>query len=144
MGARGAPRSRGAWSLMADGSGELAITARTLVALVNSGSIEDATDAMLGLTYHEEDQQWHEAFLVSCLAPERDPQIRALAVTCLGHVGRMFGSISSPLTLPELTALLDDPGLGGRAEDALADIGHFAADPRAEPEAPNKEADRPG
>jgi hypothetical protein len=96
------------------------------VDLVANGSIAESTDALLNLTYHEKDQAWLEAFLLECLEPQRDPQLRALAVTCLGHVGRIFGSIRSPHVIPTLTGLLDDQELGGLAEDALGDISHYA------------------
>jgi hypothetical protein len=96
------------------------------VAAVEHGPIAAATDALLNLTYHEEDQAWLETYLLSCLAPGRDEQVRALAITCLGHSGRMFGSALNPAIVPALTALLDDTRLGGQAEDALGDLRHYA------------------
>lgn len=97
------------------------------VELVGKGSVAESTDALLNLTYNEKYQAWLEDFLLACLDPTRDPQVRALAVTCLGHVGRIFGAIRSPQVVPTLVSLLEDEELGGIAEDALGDIGHYAA-----------------
>ena len=56
---------------------------------VEHGPLAEATRALLDLTYNEPDQAWLEAYLLSCLLdPDRDEQIRRLAVTCLGHIGR--------------------------------------------------------
>jgi hypothetical protein len=99
------------------------------VAAMEHGTLAEATDALLDLTYNEPDQAWLEAYLLSCLLdPDRDEQVRQLAVTCLGHIGRMAGTILDPRVVPTLTGLLGDPLLGGTAEDALGDIRHFAPD----------------
>lgn len=94
---------------------------------VEKGSTAEATDALLSLTYHESDQEWLESFILACLTGHQDSRVRELAVSCLGHVGRIFGSIRNREVVPTLTALLEDEVLGGIAEDALGDIRHFAS-----------------
>lgn len=47
-----------------------------------------------------------------------DPQLRSLAVTCMGHLGRMRGEIDRRI-VARLEGLLKDPKTGGIAEDAL-------------------------
>ncbi|MEU4874969.1 hypothetical protein [Streptomyces sp. NPDC021608] len=49
----------------------------------------------------------------------------ALAVTCVGHIARLHGAIDARL-VTRVRDLLQDPVLGGRAEDALDDIASFA------------------
>lgn len=80
-----------------------------------------AADAMLGLVHHEPDRERLQRIL---LDHTRHPELRQLAVTCLGHVGRLDGTVL-PEVMARLQELLGDPRLGGTAEDALNDIEIF-------------------
>jgi hypothetical protein len=53
---------------------------------------------MLALTYYDPDRPGFEALLRAAIKPANDPQIRRLAVPCLGHVARIHG----PSTLDQL------------------------------------------
>lgn len=83
-----------------------------------------ATRALLALTYDDPDRRAVEVILLRQLSPEIDGQVSALAVTCMGHIGRIHEAVSSDV-IHRLEGLLDDPVLGGRAEDALDDIRSF-------------------
>jgi hypothetical protein len=93
---------------------------------LDSDDIKLATDALLSLTYNEPDSDWLQDLLLGCVDSGRDFQVRALAVTCLGHVARLTGEIRAG-TVDKLRQLTADPELGGRAEDALDDIVSFAS-----------------
>ncbi|MGW0208591.1 hypothetical protein ACWDZ8_23250 [Streptomyces sp. NPDC003233] len=93
---------------------------------LHSSDISLAVRALLRLTYEDPDRRWMEGVILECLSPKADPQIRALAVTCLGHLGRLHRAVSPEVT-QRLESLLDDPVLGGQAEDALGDIAYFAS-----------------
>lgn len=89
--------------------------------------ITAATRALLALTYNDPDRTAVEVLLLCQLSSsDVDPEVRALAVTCMGHVGRIHRAVS-PETVRRLEALIDDAELGGRAEDALGDIAAFGA-----------------
>jgi hypothetical protein len=90
-----------------------------------SGDLPRATQALLSLTYDDQDRVWIEDLLLKQLDKGNDPQLRALAVTCMGHLGRMRGVVSKAIAV-RLEELLDDPDVGGIAEDALGDVKHFA------------------
>jgi len=90
-----------------------------------SGDMGRATRALLYLTYEEPDRDWLEGLLLSQWREETDSQLRSLAVTCMGHVGRIRGIIGGR-TVDCLEDLLGDPVVGGIAEDALRDIRAFA------------------
>ncbi|WP_075733185.1 hypothetical protein [Streptomyces acidiscabies] len=81
-----------------------------------SGDTVRATRALLYLTYEDPDRRWLEG---------NEPQLRALAVTCMGHLGRMRGAVGAEVVAC-LERLLGEPELGGVAEDALGDVGWFA------------------
>ncbi len=98
----------------------------SLVGLVRDGDTAQATDALLELTYNESDRSWLQTFLLECLESEVDGQVRALAVTCVGHVARLDHKISPALVM-RLNELRDDSVLGGIVEDALDDITSFAS-----------------
>jgi hypothetical protein len=86
-----------------------------------------ATRALLGLTFNEADRVWLQYHLLSCISPAVTADASRLAVTCLGHVGRLDGAVV-PEVMARLTELLDHPELGGTAEDALDDIAAFTTD----------------
>lgn len=92
-----------------------------------SGDLSVALDAMLALTYYDPDRPWVEALLRASIKPGNDPQIRRLAVTCLGHVARIHSAIDAK-SVAALEQLLADPELSGTVEDALGDIESFAVD----------------
>ena len=96
-----------------------------MLADLASGDITRSTTALLSLTYNEPDRLWLEDLLLREAEPANDPQLRALAVICMGHIGRLRGEVSRRV-VARLEALLDDPTLGGTAEDALGDIRDLA------------------
>ena len=90
-----------------------------------SGDITLSTQALLALTYDDPDREWLENLLLREVDEATDPQLRALAVTCMGHLGRLRGEVDRKI-VSRLEALRADNVLGGIAEDALGDIRHFA------------------
>jgi len=107
-----------------DTSDELAWRAE-MTADLTSGDTTRSANALLELTYDEPDRGWLEDLLLDQLKPGNDPQLRALAVTCMGHVGRLHRAVSGWI-VARLEGLLGDPELDGFAENALGDIRHFA------------------
>ncbi|WP_217206347.1 hypothetical protein [Streptomyces sp. AC550_RSS872] len=99
-----------------------------LTADIRATDVGRATRALLAFTYDEPEREVIEALLSECLdpaGPAVDPQVGALAVTCVGHVARIHGEVGPDL-VARVRDLLQDPVLGGRAEDALDDIASFA------------------
>jgi hypothetical protein len=90
-----------------------------------SGDLTRSTRALLYLTYEDPDRRWLEGLLLDQLGEDKDPQLRSLAVTCMGHLGRMRGVISEKV-VNRLRQLLGDKALAGFAENALGDIESFA------------------
>jgi len=107
-----------------DESGQLNMRSDKLADLV-SGDTVRASRALLFLTYEDPDRKWLESLLLDQLNEDVDPQLRALAVTCMGHIGRMRGVVGGRI-VSALEGLVGDVALGGIAEDALGDIRHFA------------------
>ncbi|WP_416974550.1 hypothetical protein [Streptomyces sp. 4F14] len=90
-----------------------------------SGDTSRATRALLYLTYEDPDRRWLEGLLLDQVREGNEPQLRSLAVTCMGHLGRTRGVVG-PEVVACLERLLGDPELGGTAEDALGDVRSFA------------------
>ncbi len=86
------------------------------------GSAEEIVNALLGVTYHDEDWQWVEAHCLTFLNDPRE-EIRAMAATCLGHLARIHGILHFERIVPALQAHLADTA--GHAQDALDDIEMF-------------------
>lgn len=81
---------------------------------------DDAYRAMLGLVHHDEDRERLQRLLLDHTRGPV-PGLHRLAVTCLGHVGRLDRAVL-PEVLARLEELIDDPDLGGTAENARGDI----------------------
>ncbi|WP_143138993.1 hypothetical protein [Lentzea waywayandensis] len=84
----------------------------------------DAYQAMLALVRHDPEREQLQRILLD-VTRGADRGLAQLAVTCLGHVGRIDREVL-PEVVPRLRELLGDPDCAGRAEDALGDIDHFA------------------
>lgn len=79
----------------------------------------DAARALLALVHHDEEREQLQRLLLDLT--RLGHELRQLAVTCLGHVGRLDGAVL-PEVVPRLKELLADPEVGGTAEDALWDV----------------------
>lgn len=91
-----------------------------------SPDIRVALDALLSLTYNDPDRVRVERLILQILGSGgADPQLRALAVTCIGYVARIHRAVD-PGLIEVARSLLDDATLGGIAEDAVADAEFFA------------------
>jgi hypothetical protein len=93
---------------------------------VTRGDVAIATDALLNLTYNEGDRRWLQAFLIECIEADLDDQVRALAITCIGHIARIDRWVD-PVLVGKLHGLEGDSKFAGIAEDALDDIASFAS-----------------
>lgn len=89
-----------------------------------SGDPAQICDALLRLSLFNAD--WRSA-QSACLRflKHHDVSVRGVAATCLGHLARLHRILDLELVVPALEALLQDPHIGGRARDALDDIGVF-------------------
>lgn len=105
----------------------LAITREDAARAFASADVEQINDALISLTYHDDDRRWVEG---QCLAllDHPDSDVRGLAATCLGHIARIHRELDRNRVLPALDALRNDPLVGGRAQDALDDIAVYLGD----------------
>lgn len=79
---------------------------------------DDAYRAMLALTRHDPEREQLQRTLLDYT---HDPKFGEYAVMCLGYMGR-YGDDLLPEVEPRLRELLDDPQLGGAAEETLRDM----------------------
>lgn len=100
-----------------------------MLADLSSGDPSRSTDALLSLTYNDANPQWVERILVQCLDGRYGVQERSLAITCFGHLARIHGAkIDRQNVVAILRELVDDPLVGGLAEDALDDVLWYSRD----------------
>ncbi|MCF6475921.1 hypothetical protein FAF44_47425 [Nonomuraea sp. MG754425] len=97
-----------------------------LRAAVAAGDADGISAALISAAFHEEDGEWVQDWALELLA-HPSPDVRRAAALSLGHVARIHRRIDHHLVLPRLQALLDDPEVGGTAENALDDIRMFTA-----------------
>jgi hypothetical protein len=80
--------------------------------------------ALVRAALHDSDWRWVQGWALR-LARDSRPQVRGCAVTSLGHVARLHGTLDLDVVVPLLEELAGDPAIGGRVEDALDDIRMF-------------------
>lgn len=89
--------------------------------LLSSDDPDTVCRAIVSVALYDNDWPWVEALCIQ-LAHDPRPQVRGCAVTSIGHLARIHGALHLEEVLPLLEALVADPEIGGRAEDALGDI----------------------
>jgi hypothetical protein len=91
---------------------------------LHSPDPEDTCTALLSIALHEPDWCWVQEQCLQSLRHASE-QVRALALTCLGHVARIHGHLDMARVLPVLAELRTHASLAGRVEDVLDDIEMF-------------------
>jgi hypothetical protein len=97
-----------------------------MLALIADGDQIQAADALLSLVCYSPERAWLEGVLTRIIEDPETEQLRALAVTCLGHAARLYGAIDQQVVVPLVKRLISDPVLGGVAQGALDDMDVFA------------------
>lgn len=102
---------------------------RALAERLLSGSIEEITKALLGITYYEADREWVFGRLEAA-ATHPDKTVRSLVATCVGHIARIDHEIDLARAGRLLDRLAGDVDVAGRVGDAWSDIETFTASRR--------------
>jgi hypothetical protein len=81
-------------------------------ALLATGAPEDVSRALLRIALHDPDWEYvARAALAHLFHP--DVWVRRNAATSLGHLVRLHGQLHTPVVVPVLLALMDDPEVAG-------------------------------
>ena len=92
-----------------------------------SNDSSQISDALLRVTYYDSDWSWIQSKCLEFIKYQ-DKNIRGLAVTCLGHLARIHGTLDVDKVVPILESLSDDPEISGKIDDALDDIQMFVSE----------------
>ena len=92
-------------------------------AALESGDPHVIAETIVSIAFHDPDAAWVEQ---TCrqMASHDDANVRCLAMTCLGHVARIHHHLDAE-SLALLQRLIDDPVVGGYAQNALGDVEMF-------------------
>jgi hypothetical protein len=93
--------------------------------ILKIGSKDDILYALLYLTFNIEDFEWIQQKCIE-MGNDKNVEISGLALTCLGHIARIYGKINKE-TIKFLKSKLNSTDIGGRAQDALSDIKIFTS-----------------
>lgn len=93
--------------------------------LFNSDDTQIVTDAILYSTFNIDDYEWIQEQCLQLLSNSNE-DIAGLAITCLGHIARIYSKINESKVIPALQQKATDPCFAGRVEDAMDDINMFA------------------
>ena len=90
------------------------------------GDHREIATSLVQLALHDPDWRW---VLEKCLyfLEDEDVELKAVAVTCLGHLARIHRKPELSSLVPLLESIKGDDRLAGVAEDALEDILYFSS-----------------
>lgn len=92
--------------------------------ILASNDVEKVTKALLYLTFNIDDFDWVQNTILRMVANDEE-DISGLAMTCLGHLARIYAKIDKGKVIPCLVLKANDERFKGRVEDALDDIHMF-------------------
>ena len=102
------------------------ITREDLDTALHSGAADKIARAVLAISLHDKDLAFAQDLCLRTAA-DKNPTVRSIGVTGLGHLARRFGRIDQNKVEPILQwALIDpDPDVRGPAEAAADSIDRF-------------------
>jgi len=104
---------------------EIPVLDRTRIEeLLTGGSAEAIQIALLSAALYDPDGKWSETLCVKYL-DDPDLSVKAAAITGLGHVARIHGTLDLNVVLPKLELAEKEPTLAGRVSDVRDDITIF-------------------
>jgi hypothetical protein len=103
----------------------LPISRKEAEKVFSAGKGPEVATTLVSLSFHE--THWHWV-LEKCLefTAGSDTDLKAVALTCIGHLARIHQDSEFRSFIPILVEMLDDPIVGGVAEDAIEDIDCFS------------------
>jgi hypothetical protein len=93
-------------------------------AFQNSDDTYTVCHSLLCVALHEEDWRWALPHVLRFMM-HPNPEVRGVAVTCVGYLARIHRTIDVSQVLPLLDILREDPYCARRVRDALEDIRQF-------------------
>jgi hypothetical protein len=80
--------------------------------------------SLLRVALHDDDWRWALEQIVPYLR-DPNPEVRGVAVSCIGYLVRIHRAIDVSSALPMLYALQEDASVARRVRDTLEDIRQF-------------------
>lgn len=96
-----------------------------LESLLKSDNEQELIEALMYAVFNIDEPRWIQEKCHELIYSDKSLNTKGLAITCLGHVARIHGTIDKNITIPLLIKLSKDHNLSGRASDALDDIEQF-------------------
>ena len=101
------------------------ILEREFEQLESNGPEDKLADAMVAYAFNHPNWQWLYGRLVR-IASGGSSALRALAYTCMGHLGRIHSEFAAKDAISFLRAARErDPANAGQIDDAISDIKMF-------------------
>ena len=97
---------------------------KTAEIALKSHDPQEVCHALIRVTYYDPDYRWVQDQCINFFNND-NPDIKRLAIICIGHLARIHNKIDLELVLPLLQNLKKDKNLEGVSEDALSDIEIF-------------------
>lgn len=92
---------------------------------LKSNDKEEVLKTLLYLTFNIDDFEWAQKMCLLIIGTSADEDIIGLAITCIGHIARIYKKIDTTLVIPVLERKHQDIRFSGRVEDTLDDITIF-------------------
>jgi hypothetical protein len=95
-----------------------------VLAFDNSDDTYSICHSLLCVALHEDDWRWALPQVLRFVM-HPNPEVRGVAVTCVGYLARIHRTIDVSQAVPMLEILREDPYCARRVRDALEDIRQF-------------------
>ena len=89
-----------------------------------SGNVKSICEALVSISLYEKDGKWAQNKCLEFLGSENS-EIKAVAVTGLGHIARVHRQLDKEKVLAALASNQYDVAIAGQIEDAIDDINMF-------------------
>lgn len=98
-----------------------------LVSLLNSDNAGKIAETLLYIAFNVNDTEWATELFME-YADTADEDISGLALTCLGHLARINGTINREMIIPFLIRKIENTEgiISARAQDAIDDINTYS------------------
>jgi len=86
--------------------------------------VKSICEALVSVAFNDSDWKWVQNKCLEFLS-KGSPEVRGVAVTCLGHIARIHRQLDKEKVFNALRRYLDDSSISGQVEDTLDDIDMF-------------------
>lgn len=104
------------------------VTRKKAESIFELGDSKEICANLVSLALNDTHWKWVQQKCID-YSDDPDPEVRGVAVTCLGHIARLHRELDVDVVVPVIQRLMHDPEVAGRAKDAWDDLSLYLTKP---------------